>query len=124
MRFSYSPLKRLRSGYTTLRKAYAHLLDPVADPTCPLCMEDPQAVENWQQRRPNLYVLRQPTFGSPASTFGVLTAHPAPYDHLLEPSALASVTMSTVGSAVDAQRCDEASLWWYDTCLPYEVPAF
>ncbi len=124
MRFSYSPLKRLRSGHRTLRKAYALLLDPVADPACPLCMEDPQAVENWQQIRPNLYFLRQLTFGRPASTFEVLTAQPTPYDHLLEPYVPASTTMNTVGRAIDTQGCGLVSLWWWDTYLSDEVPVF
>ncbi len=33
-------LVRLRSGHTPLLKAYAHLLDPAADPTCPLCKKE------------------------------------------------------------------------------------
>ncbi len=32
----------LRAGHTPLLKAYAHLLDPAADPTCPLCKEECQ----------------------------------------------------------------------------------
>ncbi len=33
-------LARLRSGHAPLLKAYTHLLDPAADPTCPLCKEE------------------------------------------------------------------------------------
>ncbi len=40
-------LVRLRAGHTPLLKAYAHLLDPAADPTCPLCKEEPQTLEHW-----------------------------------------------------------------------------
>ncbi len=61
---------------TPLRKAYAHLLDPAADPTCPLCKEEPQTLEHWLQRCPNLDVLRQHTFGSPSLPLGVLTTDP------------------------------------------------
>ncbi len=39
-------LARLRAGQTPLHKAYAHLLDPAADPTCPLCKEEPQTLGN------------------------------------------------------------------------------
>ncbi len=34
-------LVRLRSGHIPLLKAYANLLDPSADPLCPLCKEEP-----------------------------------------------------------------------------------
>ncbi len=43
-------LARLRAGHTPLLKAYAHLLNPAADPTCPLCKEEPQTLEHWLQR--------------------------------------------------------------------------
>ncbi len=59
-------LVRLRSGHTPLLKAYAHLLDPTAGPTCPLCKEESQTLEYWLQRCPNLGVLHQHTFGSPS----------------------------------------------------------
>ncbi len=36
----------LRAGHTPLLKAYAHLLDPAADLTCPLCKEEPQTLEH------------------------------------------------------------------------------
>ncbi len=65
-----SPLATL---HTPLLKAYTHLLDQAADPTCPLCMEEPQTVEQWLQRCPNLDVLMQRTFGSPSLPLGVLT---------------------------------------------------
>ncbi len=42
-------LTRLRAGHTPLLKAYAHLLDPAADSTRPLCKEEPQTVEHWLQ---------------------------------------------------------------------------
>ncbi len=60
------PLARLRAGHTPLLKAYAHLLDPAADPTCPLCKKEPQTLEHWLQRCPNLDVLRQHTLKSPS----------------------------------------------------------
>ncbi len=59
-----------------LFKAYAHLLDPAADPTCPLYKEEPQTLEHWLQRCPNLDVLRQHPFGSPLPPLGVLTTDP------------------------------------------------
>ncbi len=63
-------LASLRAGHTQLLKAYAHLLDPAADPTCP------QTLEHWLQRCLNLDVLRQHTFGSPSPPLGVLTTDP------------------------------------------------
>ncbi len=36
----------LRAGHTPLLKAYANLLDPSADPLCPFCKEEPQAIEH------------------------------------------------------------------------------
>ncbi len=66
-------LARLRAEHTPLLKAYAHPLDPAADPTCPLCEEEPQTLEHWLQRCPNLDVLRQHTFGCPSPPLGVLT---------------------------------------------------
>ncbi len=67
------PLARLRSGHRPLLKMFAHLLDLTADPTCPLCKEEPQTLEYWLQRCPNLDVLRQHTFGSPSPPLGILT---------------------------------------------------
>ncbi len=52
---------------------HMHLLDPAADPTCPLCKEEQQTLEHWQQWFPNFDVLRQHTFGSPSLQIGVLT---------------------------------------------------
>ncbi len=40
-------LARLRAGHTPLLKAYANLLDPSADPLCPLCKEEPHRIEHW-----------------------------------------------------------------------------
>ncbi len=57
-------------------KAYAHLLDPAAAPTCPLCMGEPQTLEHWLQRCPYLDVLWQRAFGSPSSPPGVLMTDP------------------------------------------------
>ncbi len=59
-------LTRLRSGRTPLLKAYVHLLDPAASPTCPLCKAEPQTLKHWLQRLSNLDALRQHTFGSPS----------------------------------------------------------
>ncbi len=67
---------RLRSGHTPLLNTNTPLLEPAADPTSPLCMEEPQTVEHWLQRCPNLDVLRQRTSGSPSLPFGVLTTDP------------------------------------------------
>ncbi len=38
-------LDGLRPGHTPLLRAYADSLDLAVDPTCPLCMEEPQIVE-------------------------------------------------------------------------------
>ncbi len=43
-------LARLRAGHTPLLKAYANLLDPYADPLCPLCKEEPQTIKHWLRR--------------------------------------------------------------------------
>ncbi len=67
---------RSRLGQTPLLKAYSHLLDPAADPTRPLCIEEPQTVEHWLQRCPNLDNLLQRTFGSPSHTLGALITNP------------------------------------------------
>ncbi len=69
-------LARLRSRRTPLLKAYTHLLDPTADPTCLLCKEELQTLEHWLQSCSNLDFLRQHTFGSPLSPLGVLTTDP------------------------------------------------
>ncbi len=69
-------LARLRAGHTPLLKVYAHLLDPAADPTCPLCKEETQTFEHWLQICPNPDVLRQHTFGSPSPPLGVPTTDP------------------------------------------------
>ncbi len=69
-------LARLRAGHTRLLKAYAHLLDPAADPTCPLCKEKPQTLEHWLQRCPNLEFLWQHTFRSLSPPLGVFTTYP------------------------------------------------
>ncbi len=66
-------LARLRAGHTPLLKAYAHLLDPAADPTCPMCKEQLQTLEHWLQRCSNLDVLRQHTFVNPSPPLAVLT---------------------------------------------------
>ncbi len=69
-------LSRLRLGHMSRLKACAHLLYPAAGPTCPMCKGEPQTLQHWQQRCPNLEVLRQRTFGSPSSRLGVLTTDP------------------------------------------------
>ncbi len=69
-------LARLQAGHTQLLKACAHLLDQAADPTCSLCKKEPQTLEHWLQRCPNLDVLQQHTFGSPSPQLGVLTNDP------------------------------------------------
>ncbi len=69
-------LAHVRAGHTPPLKAYAHLLDPAANPTCPLCKEEPQTLEHWLQRCPNLDVPRQHPFGSPSPPLGVLTTDP------------------------------------------------
>ncbi len=37
---------RLPAGHTLLLKTNANLLDPSADPLCPLCKEEPQTIEH------------------------------------------------------------------------------
>ncbi len=65
----------LRAGYTSLLKAYANLLDPSADPLCPLRKEEPQTIEHWLQRCPRLDATRQNIFGSPSPSLKVLTTN-------------------------------------------------
>ncbi len=50
-------LARLRTGHTPLLKAYTNLLDPSADPLCPLCKEEPQTIKYWLWRCPRLVAL-------------------------------------------------------------------
>ncbi len=69
-------LARLRASNTLLLKAYATLLDPSADPLCPLCKEEPQTIEHWPQRCPRLDATRQNIFGSPSPLLKVLTTDP------------------------------------------------
>ncbi len=66
----------LRAGHTPLLKEYANLLDPSADPLCPLCKEEPQAIEHWLRRCPRLDAIRQNIFGSPSPPVKVLTTDP------------------------------------------------
>ncbi len=69
-------LARLRAGHTPLLKAYANLLDPSADPLCPLCKEELQMTEHWLRRCPRLDATRQNIFGSPSPPHKVLTTDP------------------------------------------------
>ncbi len=69
-------LARLQAGHTPLLKAYANLLDPSADPLCPLCKEEPQTIEHWLRRCPRLAATRQNIFGSPSPPLKVLTTDP------------------------------------------------
>ncbi len=69
-------LVRLRAGHTPLLKAYANLLDPSADPLCPLCKEEPQTIEHWLWRCPRLDAIRQNIFGSPSPPLKVLKTDP------------------------------------------------
>ncbi len=69
-------LARLRSGYTAMRKANAYLSDPSAGTLGSLYMEEPQTMEFWLQRCPNLDVPRQSPFGCPSPLLRVLTIDP------------------------------------------------
>ncbi len=53
-------------SHTPTLKAYANLLDPFADPLCPLCKEEPQTIEHWLQRCPRLDAIRQSIFRNPS----------------------------------------------------------
>ncbi len=76
-------LAHLRSGRTLLLKVNANLLDPTADPACPLCKEEPQELELWLQRCPNLDVLRQRPSVSVSPPLGVSTVESG-HSHLLK----------------------------------------
>ncbi len=65
-----------RAGHTPLLKAYANLLDPSADPLCPLCKREPQTIEHWLRRCPRLDATRQNIFGSPSPPLKVPTTDP------------------------------------------------
>ncbi len=69
-------LARPRAGHTPLLKAYANLLDPSADPQCPLCKEEPQTIEHWLRRCPRFDGTRQNIFGSPSPPLKVFTTDP------------------------------------------------
>ncbi len=66
----------LRAGHSPLLKAYVNLLDPTADPLCPLCKEEPQTIEHWLRRCPGLDATRQNIFRSSYLPFKVLTTDP------------------------------------------------
>ncbi len=66
----------LRAGHTPLLKANTNLLDPFADPLCPLCIEEPQTIEQWLRRCPRLDATRQNVFESPSPPLKVLTTDP------------------------------------------------
>ncbi len=68
-------LARLRAGHIPLLKAHA-LLDPSADPLCPLCKEETQTIEHWLRRFPYLDATRQNFFGSPSPPLKALTTDP------------------------------------------------
>ncbi len=68
--------RRLATGHTPLLKAYANLLDPSADPLCPLCKEELQTTEHWLRRCPRLDATRQNIFGSPSPPLKVLATDP------------------------------------------------
>ncbi len=69
-------LARLRAGHIPLLKAYANLLDPSADPLCPLYKEEPQTIEHWLRWCPRLDATRQNIYGSPSPPIKVLTTDP------------------------------------------------
>ncbi len=66
-------LARLRADQTPLLKVYSNLLNPSADPLCPLCKEEPQATEHWLRRCPRLDATGQNIFESPSPPLKVLT---------------------------------------------------
>ncbi len=66
----------LRAGHIPLLKADANLLDPSADPLCPLCKEEPQTIEHWLRRCLRLEATRQNIFGSPSPPLKDLTTDP------------------------------------------------
>ncbi len=68
-------LARLRAGQIPLLKVNFYLLDPSADPPCPLWKEEPQIIEHWLQRCSRLDAERQNIFGSPSSPLKVLTTY-------------------------------------------------
>ncbi len=57
-------------------KAYANLLDPSADPLCPLCKEEPQTIEHWLRMCPRFDATRQNIFGSHCTPLKALTTGP------------------------------------------------
>ncbi len=67
---SFPILARLRA------KAYANLLDPSADPLCPLCNEEQQTIEHWLRRCPRLDAIRQIIFRNLSLPLKVLTTYP------------------------------------------------
>ncbi len=68
------PLLENRRHYaqdTSSIKAQVYLLDPTADATCPLCMKEEQAVEDYEDT-PTLHYLQQRTFGCPSTPLSYL----------------------------------------------------
>ncbi len=63
----------MRDFLDSLLTTVANLLEPSADPLCPLCKEEPQTIEHWLRRCPRLDATRQNIFGSPSPPLKVLT---------------------------------------------------
>lgn len=70
-------LAQLRSGHCAHLAAYARVVNPLADPTCPWCREEPGDVEHWLQRCPAKAAERLHIFGDPSPPLAVLARAPA-----------------------------------------------
>ena len=67
-------LSQLRSGHCSRLRAYASVVNPLADPTCPLCQEgSPQDLEHVFQSCPALSLRRISFFGVSAPPLSVLS---------------------------------------------------
>jgi ribonuclease HI len=70
-------LAQLRSGHCRHLAAYSRLVNPLADPICTLCREEPEDLEHWLQRCPARLQKRTAIFGDPSPPLSVLARVPA-----------------------------------------------
>ena len=69
-------LAQIRSGHSRLFKAYANLMDPTVDPTCPSCKEAAHTVEHWMDCQSTL-AARYELFGTTEPRLELLSEEPS-----------------------------------------------
>ena len=56
-------LSQLRAGHCRHLAAYCRIVNPLADPVCPRCREEPEEVEHWLRKCPAITSERTKMFG-------------------------------------------------------------